>query len=50
VGKKIATFLVLTLNTGHTKWITGEFGCGLVLGGTSAGFLTWRKRAELPHG
>ena len=45
-----SVFDPLTADTGLTKWIIGEFGCGLVIAGAVVGYLAWRKRSGLPRG
>jgi membrane protease YdiL (CAAX protease family) len=40
----------LTVDTGRTKWVIGEFGIGLAIAGAITGFLFWRRRGELPGG
>jgi membrane protease YdiL (CAAX protease family) len=37
----------LTTNTGRTKYITGEFGCGLALVCLALGIYFWSRRKEL---
>jgi CAAX protease family protein len=37
-----------TIDTGPTKWITTEFGIGLVIASVSLGIYFWRRRGELP--
>ena len=39
----------LTVDTGPTVWIIGEFGIGLVVTGGLTGYLFWRKRRDLPE-
>ena len=38
----------MTANTGHTPWITGEFGAALALCAVVVGFEFWRRRGALP--
>ena len=38
----------LTVDTGRTKYVTGEFGIGLAVAAVVTAFLFWRRRAELP--
>ena len=38
----------MTADTGHTAWITGEFGVALALCAVGVGILFWRRRGELP--
>lgn len=38
----------MTADTGHTAWITGEFGVALALCAVAVGILFWRRRGELP--
>ncbi len=38
----------LTVDTGKTKYVTGEFGIGLAVAGVVVAFLFWRRRGELP--
>jgi uncharacterized protein len=37
-----------TINTGPTKWLTTEFGIGLVILAVILGSYFWRRRGELP--
>ena len=37
----------LTVDTGPTKWIVGEFGAGLAIAGVVVGILFWRMRGRL---
>jgi membrane protease YdiL (CAAX protease family) len=37
-----------TIDTGRTKWITTEFGIGMVIVTTLLGIYFWRRRGELP--
>lgn len=41
-------FDVLTRDTGHTKYFTGEFGVALPIALALVAFLFWRKRSQLP--
>ncbi len=38
----------LTIDRGHTKYLTTEFGAGLALAYTIVAVYLWRRRAELP--
>jgi len=38
----------MTANTGHTAWITGEFGIALALAAVVVGVTFWTKRGALP--
>ena len=38
----------LTVDTGRTKYVIGEFGIGLALAGIVIAYLFWRRRGELP--
>jgi membrane protease YdiL (CAAX protease family) len=38
----------LTVDTGRTKYVIGEFGIGLALAAVVVGWLFWRRRGELP--
>jgi membrane protease YdiL (CAAX protease family) len=38
----------LTVDTGRTKWVIGEFGIGLAIAGAVTGYLFWRRRGDLP--
>ena len=38
----------MTVDTGRTAYLIGEFGIGLVITGGLVGFLCWRKRNQLP--
>ena len=46
-----AFFDRVTVDTGPTKWLTGEFGAGLALAFIGLGWIFWRARAsvELPN-
>jgi membrane protease YdiL (CAAX protease family) len=37
----------LTLDTGITKWVIDEFGCGLAIAAIVVAFLFWRKRHDV---
>src|SRR3954468_1553934 len=41
----------VTVDTGPTKWLTGEFGAGLALAFIAVGWIFWRERAsvEVPN-
>jgi membrane protease YdiL (CAAX protease family) len=39
----------ITTNTGHTKFVTGEFGVGLALISVCFGAYFWTRRNELPQ-
>ena len=45
-----AIFNRLTLSTGLTPYVIGEFGLGLALGGLVVGYLFWRLRHEVAAG
>lgn len=38
----------LTMDRGHTRYVTTEFGVGLALAYTALAFYFWRRRGELP--
>ena len=38
-----------TVESGRTKWITGEFGIALVITTAVVALIFWSKRAELPE-
>jgi CAAX protease family protein len=38
----------LTVDTGKTKYVTGEFGIGLAIAGVVLAVLFWKRRGELP--
>ncbi len=38
----------LTVDTGRTKWIIGEFGAGLAIAACIAALIFWRRRSQLP--
>ena len=40
----------LTIDTGVTEYVTGEFGIGLAAAGIIVAFLCWRRRGQLPGG
>jgi membrane protease YdiL (CAAX protease family) len=46
-----AFFDRVTVDTGPTKWLTGEFGAGLALAFIAVGWIFWRARAsvEVPN-
>jgi membrane protease YdiL (CAAX protease family) len=37
----------VTVDTGPTKWLTGEFGAGLALAFIAVGWIFWRERASI---
>jgi hypothetical protein len=37
----------ITVDTGVTRYVIGEFGCGLALSSIVGAFLFWRRRGEL---
>lgn len=37
----------ITVDTGVTKYVSGEFGCGLAISSLVVAFLFWRRRGEL---
>jgi hypothetical protein len=39
----------LTIDTGPTRWITGEFGIGLVIVTVLVAVYYWRKAEQLPE-
>lgn len=39
----------LTGDTGHTKWVIGEFGAALAITAIGVAWLAWRQRADLPR-
>ena len=46
-----AFFDRVTVDTGPTRWLTGEFGAGLALAFIAVGWIFWRARAsvEVPN-
>lgn len=40
----------VTVDTGITKWLIGEFGAGLALAGVVVAFIFWRLRDRVPAG
>ena len=42
-----AFFDPVTVDTGPTKWLTGEFGAGLALAFVAVGWIFWRARASV---
>jgi len=42
-----AFFDRVTVDTGPTKWLTGEFGAGLALAFVAVGWIFWRARASV---
>jgi hypothetical protein len=43
-----SVFDPLTIDTGNTEFLVGEFGIGTALGSALIGYVFWRRRNELP--